>query len=88
MIYMFRFAGGAIGVSAASALHSALFHRQLVFHDCPKPHCHLLQQEAFGAAGAPTEIGQIGQRPGRGPVEQVRRHFYESFEAAFTGTLR
>ena len=40
MIYMFRFGGGAIGVAAASALHSGIFAASSL-SDYPKLHCQL-----------------------------------------------
>jgi len=87
MIYMFRFAGGAIGVSAASALHSALFHRQLVFRLSETP-LSFAQQRLLEQPGAAERIGQIDSGLVTSQVEQIRQAFYESFVAAFTGTLR
>src|SRR5205085_10119081 len=87
MIYMFRFAGGAIGVTAASALHSALFHRQLVSRLSETP-LSFAQQKLLEQPGAAERIGQIDSGLVASQVEQVRQAFYESFSAAFTGTLR
>src|SRR5882757_912174 len=87
MIYMFRFAGGAIGVAAASALHSALFHRQLVFRLSETP-LSFAQQKLLEQPGAAERIRQIDSGLVASQVEQVRQAFYESFVAAFTGTLR
>jgi EmrB/QacA subfamily drug resistance transporter len=87
MIYMFRFAGGAIGVSAASALHSALFRRQLVFRLSETP-LSFAQQKLLEQPGAAERIRQIDSGLLASQVEQVRQAFYESFAAAFTGTLR
>jgi hypothetical protein len=87
MIYMFRFAGGAIGVAAASALHSALFHRQLVFRLFETP-LSFAQQKLLEQPGAAERIGQIDSGLVASQVEQVRQAFYESFATAFTGTLR
>src|SRR5205823_12799045 len=56
MIYMFRFAGGAIGVSTASALHSALFHHQLVFRLSGTP-LSFAQQKVLEQPGAAERIG-------------------------------
>src|SRR5437773_10124239 len=56
MIYVFRFAGGAIGVSAASALHSALFQRQLVFSLSETPLSFPLQK-LLEQPGAAERIG-------------------------------
>jgi hypothetical protein len=87
MIYMFRFAGGAIGVSAASALHSALFHRQLVFRLSETP-LSFAQQKLLEQPGAAERITKIDSGLVASQVEQVRQAFYESFATAFTGTLR
>jgi len=87
MIYMFRFAGGAIGVSAASALHSALFRHQLVFRLSETP-LSFAQQKLLEQPGAAERIRQIDSGLLASQVEQVRQAFYESFAAAFTGTLR
>src|SRR5437588_159195 len=87
MIYMFRFAGGAIGVSAASALHRALFHRQLVFR-LSETLLSFAQQKLLEQPGAAERIRQIDSGLVASQVEQVRQAFYESFVAAFTGTLR
>ena len=87
MIYMFRFAGGAIGVSAASALHSALFRRQLVFRLSETP-LSFAQQRLLEQPGAAERITRIDSGLLASQVEQVRQAFYESFAAAFTGTLR
>ena len=87
MIYMFRFSGGAIGVAAASALHRALFHRQLVFRLSETP-LSLAQQKLLEQPGAAERIGQIDSGLVASQVEQVRQAFHESFVAAFTGTLR
>jgi hypothetical protein len=87
MIYMFRFGGGAIGVAAASALHSTLFHSHLVSKLSATP-LPFAQQKLLEQPGASERIGQIdvGLMPSQ--VEQVRQAFHESFVAAFTGTLR
>ena len=87
MIYMFRFAGGAIGVAAASALHNALFHHQLVFRLSETP-LSLAQQKVLEQPGAAERIGQIDADWDASQVEQVRHVFHESFVAAFSGTLR
>jgi len=87
MIYMFRFAGGAIGVSAASALHSAIFRRQLIFRLSETP-LSFAQQKLLEQPGAAERIRQIDSGLVASQVEQVRQAFYESFVAAFTGTLR
>jgi hypothetical protein len=87
MIYMFRFAGGAIGVSAASALHSALFRHQLVFRLSETP-LSFAHQKLLEQPGAAERIRQIDSGLLASQVEQVRQAFYESFVAAFTGTLR
>jgi EmrB/QacA subfamily drug resistance transporter len=87
MIYMFRFAGGAIGVSAASALHSAIFRHQLVFRLSETP-LSFAQQKLLERPGAAERISQIDSGLLASQVEQVRQAFYESFVTAFTGTLR
>jgi len=87
MIYMFRFAGGAIGVSAASALHSAIFRHQLVFRLSETP-LSFAQQKLLEQPGAAERIRQIDSGLLASQVKQVRQAFYESFAAAFTGTLR
>ena len=87
MIYMFRFAGGAIGVAAASALHGALFQRQLVVRLSATP-LSLAQQKILEQPGAAERTGQMDTSLVASQVEQVRQAFHESFEAAFTGTLR
>jgi EmrB/QacA subfamily drug resistance transporter len=87
MIYMFRFSGGAIGVSAASALHSALFHRQLVFRLSETP-LSFAQQKLLEQPGAAERIGQIDSGLIASQAEQVLHAFHESFAAAFTDTLR
>jgi hypothetical protein len=87
MIYMFRFAGGAIGVSGASALHSALFHRQLVFRLSETP-LSVALQKLLEQPGAAERIKQIDSGLLPSQVEKIRQAFYESFVAAFTGTLR
>src|SRR5438874_9796564 len=87
MIYMFRFAGGAIGVTAASALHSALFHRQLVSRLSETP-LSFAQQKLLEQPDAAERIGQLDSGLVASQVEQVRQAFHESFVAAFTGTLR
>jgi DHA2 family methylenomycin A resistance protein-like MFS transporter len=86
MIYMFRFAGGAIGVAAASALHSAIFRRQLVFRLSETP-LSFAQQKLLEQPGAAERIRQIDSGLLASQVEQVRQAFYESFAAAFSGTL-
>jgi len=86
MIYMFRFAGGAIGVSAASVLHSALFHRQLVFRLSETP-LSFAQQKLLEQPGAAERIGQIDSGLIASQVKQVLQAFHESFAAAFAGTL-
>ena len=87
MIYMFRFAGGAIGVAAASALHNALFHRQLVFRLSETP-LSLAQQKVLEQPGAAERIGQIETGLIASQAEHVRQAFHESFVAAFSSTLR
>ena len=87
MIYMFRFAGGAIGVAAASALHYAFFHRQLVFRLSETP-LSLAQQKVLEQPGAAERIGQIETGLIASQAEHVRQAFHESFVAAFSSTLR
>jgi MFS family permease len=87
MIYMFRFAGGAIGVAAASALHNALFHRQLVFRLSETP-LSVAQQKVLEQPGAAERIGQIDSGLVASQAEHVRQAFHESFVAAFSSTLR
>lgn len=87
MIYMFRFAGGAIGVAAASALHNAFFHRQLVLRLSETP-LSLAQQKVLEQPGAAERIGQIDSGLDASQVEHVRQAFHESFAAAFSTTLR
>ena len=87
MIYMFRFAGGAIGVAAASALHGALFQRQLVVRLSATP-LSFAQQKILEQPGAAERIGKIDTGLVASQLEQVRQAFHQSFEAAFTGTLR
>ena len=87
MIYMFRFAGGAIGVAAASALHGALFQRELVLRLSATP-LSLAQQKILEQPGAAERIGQLDTGLVASQLEQVRQAFHQSFEAAFTGTLR
>ena len=87
MIYMFRFAGGAIGVSAASALHSTIFRHQLVFR-LSETALSFAQQKLLEQPGAAERIRQIDSGLVASQVEQVRQAFHESFAAAFTATLR
>jgi hypothetical protein len=87
MIYMFRFGGGAIGVAAASALHSALFHSHLVSR-LSAARLSIAQQKLLEQPGASERIGQIDSGLMANQVEQVRQAFHESFVIAFTGTLR
>lgn len=87
MIYMFRFAGGAIGVAAASALHSALFSRQLALRLSETP-LSLAQQKLLQQPGAAERLSQIDSGMVAGEVERIRQAFHESFAAAFTDTLR
>ena len=87
MIYMFRFGGGAIGVAAASALHSAIFRRQLAFRLSETP-LSLAQQKLLEQPGAAERISQLDSGVVASQVEQIRQAFHESFVAAFTGTLR
>jgi MFS family permease len=87
MIYMFRFCGGAIGVAAASALHSALFHGHLVSR-LSAARLSIAQQKLMEQPGAAERIGQIDSGLVTSQVEQVRQAFHESFVTAFTGTLR
>src|SRR5436190_21883950 len=87
MIYMFRFGGGAIGVAAASALHSALFHSHLVSR-LSTARLSIAQQKLLEQPGASERIGQIDSGLIANQVEQVRQAFHESFVTAFTGTLR
>ena len=84
---MFRFGGGIIGIAAASALHAALFHRQLVFRLAETP-LSMTQQKLLEQPGAAERIGQIDSGLMANQAEQVRQAFHESFVAAFTGTLR
>src|SRR5438094_6082078 len=86
MIYMFRFAGGAIGVSTASALHSAIFRHQLVFRLSETP-LSFAQQKLLEQPGAAERIRQIDSGLLASQVEQVRESFYESLAASWTGTL-
>jgi len=46
------------------------------------------QQKLLEQPGAAERIGQIDSGLVASQVEQVRQAFYESFAAAFTGTLR
>ena len=87
MIYMFRFGGGAIGVAAASALHSALFHSHLVSR-LSAARLSIAQQKLLEQPGAAERIGQIDSGLMANQVEQIRQAFHESFVTAFTGTLR
>src|SRR2546430_16496582 len=87
MIYMFRFGGGAIGVAAASELHGAFFQRHLAFRLSETP-LSFAQQKLLEQPGAAERIGNIDAGLIASQVEQVRQAFYESFVAAFTGTLR
>jgi EmrB/QacA subfamily drug resistance transporter len=87
MIYMFRFGGGAIGVAAASALHGAIFHRQLAFRLSETP-LSLAQQKLLEQPGAAERISQLDSGVVASQVEQIRQAFHESFVAAYTGTLR
>jgi len=87
MIYMFRFGGGAIGVAAASALHSAIFRHQLAFRLSDTP-LSLAQQKLLEQPGAAERISQLDSGMVAGQVEQIRQAFHESFAAAFTETLR
>jgi EmrB/QacA subfamily drug resistance transporter len=89
MIYMFRLGGGAIGVSAASALHGAFFTKHLTFAVSQNSlHLSLVQQKLLEQPGASQRVQQIvsGLMPIQ--VEQVQRAFHDSFAAAFTGTIR
>jgi hypothetical protein len=87
MIYMFRFGGGAIGVAAASALHSAIFRQQLAFRLSETP-LSLAQQKLLEQPGAAERISQLDSGVVASQVEQIRQAFHESFGAAFTDTLR
>jgi hypothetical protein len=87
MIYMFRLGGGAVGVAAASALHSALFQRHLV-SGLSGVSLSFAQKKLLEQPGASERIGQIGSGLMPSQVEQVRHAFHESFVAAFSGTLR
>lgn len=87
IIYMFRFSGGAIGVAVASALHGALFHKQLVFRLSETP-LSFAQQKILEQPGAAERIGQLESGLVGSQAEQVRQAFHESFEAAFSGMLR
>jgi EmrB/QacA subfamily drug resistance transporter len=87
MIYMFRFSGGAIGVAAASALHSAIFRRQLALRLSEAP-LSLAQQKLLEQPDAAERISQLDRGMVAGQVEQIRQVFHESFVAAFTDTLR
>ena len=87
IIYMFRFGGGAIGVATASALHDALFHKQLVFRLCETP-LSFAQQKLLEQPGAAERIGQLDSGLVGSQAEQVRYAFHESFGAAFSGMLR
>ena len=87
MIYMFRFGGGAIGVAAASALHSAIFRRELAFRLSETP-LSLAQQRLLEQPGAAERISQLDSGVVASQVEQIRQAFHESFVAAFTDTLR
>jgi hypothetical protein len=86
MIYMFRFGGGAIGVTAASALHSAIFGHQLAFRLAETP-LSLAQQRLLEQPGAAARISQLDSAMAASQVEQVRQAFHGSFAAAFTHTL-
>jgi hypothetical protein len=87
MIYMFRFAGGAIGVAAASALHSAIFGRQLAFRLSETP-LSLAQQSLLRQPGAAERLSQIDSGMAASEVERIRQAFHDSFAAAFTHTLK
>lgn len=87
IIYMFRFGGGAIGVAVASALHDALFHKQLVSRLSETP-LSFAQQKILEQPGAAERIGQVESGLVGRQLEQVRQAFHESFEAAFSGMLR
>ena len=87
MIYMFRFGGGAIGVAAASALHSGIFGRQLAFRLSETP-LSIAQQKVLEQPGAAERIAQLDSGLVGGHVEQIRHAFHESFVAAFSDTLR
>ena len=87
MIYMFRFGGGAIGVAAASALHSGIFARQLAFRLSETP-LSIAQQKVLEQPGAAERITQLDSGLVGGHVEQIRHAFHESFVAAFSDTLR
>ena len=87
MIYMFRFGGGAIGVAASSALHGALFQNFLISR-LSKASLPIAQLKLLEQTGAAERIGYIDSGLVASQVEQVRQAFHESFNAAFTGTLR
>jgi hypothetical protein len=79
--------GGAIGVAAASALHSAIFRRQLVFRLSETP-LSLAQQKLLEQPGAAERIRQIDSGWSRARWNKSVRHFTNRSSAAFTGTLR
>ena len=87
IIYMFRFGGGAIGVAAASALHNALFHKQLFFRLSETP-LSVAQQKILEQPGAAEHIVQLDSGLVTSQAEQVRQAFHESFQATFSGILR
>ena len=87
IMYMFRFGGGAIGVAAASALHDALFHRQLLIRLSETP-LSFAQQRLLEQPGAAEHIVQLDSGFATNQAEQVRQAFHESFQAAFKGILQ
>lgn len=57
MIYMFRFAGGAIGVPAGSAFTARSFTANL-FSDYRKPRCHFRSKNFWSSRVQPNESGR------------------------------
>src|SRR5207249_7216022 len=64
IIYMFRFGGGAIGVATASALHDALFHKQLVFRLSETPLSFAQQKLLEQPGAARSEERRVGKECG------------------------
>jgi EmrB/QacA subfamily drug resistance transporter len=87
IIYMFRFGGGAIGITVASALHGAFFNSQLMARLSETP-VSAAQQKLLEQPGAVERLTQLESGLMATQIEQVRMAFHESFAAAFANTLR
>jgi EmrB/QacA subfamily drug resistance transporter len=87
IIYMFRFGGGAIGITVASALHGAFFNSQLMARLSETP-VSAAQQKLLQQPGAVERLTQLESGLMASQIEQVRMAFHESFAAAFANTLR